>query len=257
MRVGFRWLAAAVLGIAMIAMAGPSRADEIFTGSSGNLSAKADFNLTGTTLTVTFTNTSSTVVTLQNEVLTDLLFHNNGNGTLTVGNATLPAGTLQDGSTTDSNPANGWGYGTTSTSNTAGSPAVSFNNTIASAGNAGIGHANFGPTTNGSQLDGVSYGIVGTAGIDTSGHTSDLANKGPLYQNSVQFTLTTALGFKLSDLGNEVGFVYGTSGDEARFLGHMSGSPPPTPEPGAMTLLVLGMASVGGCGWWRKKKAAV
>ena len=58
----------------VVATAAPSRADLQFTGSSGNLSAEAVFHLSGTTLTVTLSNTSSTTVTDNTNTLGGLVF---------------------------------------------------------------------------------------------------------------------------------------------------------------------------------------
>jgi len=77
-----------------------------FIGSSGNLSASADFSLVGNTLTVTLVNTSSHDVLVPTDVLTAVWF--DVTHTLTPNSANPNGSSLYCGSLT--NVGNGWGY---------------------------------------------------------------------------------------------------------------------------------------------------
>ena len=74
-------LAAVLLaGTALTAQAAPT----VFTGSSGSLSASASFEIVGTDLVVTLTNTGGSDVTAANEVLTGVFFDLGGGTGLTL-----------------------------------------------------------------------------------------------------------------------------------------------------------------------------
>src|SRR5262249_54506972 len=124
-----------------------AKADLFVTGSSGSLAASADFSLSGNTLTITLTNTSTSDVLVPTDVLTGLLF--NTPTALTPVSALLPAG-----STVFFGP-NGGG-------NVGGEWAYAFQGGTSSSGLGIFGNANF----NGSNLqgptavDGLQYGIT-------------------------------------------------------------------------------------------------
>jgi hypothetical protein len=207
----------------------PIRADSVtFSGSSGNLSASAIFNLTGNTLTVTLINTSSADVLVPEDVLGGLYF--NTTHTLTPLSASLNGSTVFYGSL--SNVGDGWAYGS-------GVSAQGKNSGITSMGAVnGIGFSNFSATH--TQLQGLDYGIL-SAGDDSSTANKGVTKHGPLIKNSVQFTLTAAPGFSLSELGPTVVFQYGTSLSEPHFTG--------VPEPGSVTSMIamlLGFAGLYG-----------
>jgi hypothetical protein len=198
-------------------------ADYTFTGSSGKLSAEADFSLSGNTLTVTLTNTSSHDVLTGADVLLALFF--NTTHTLTPSSAALNTGsTVAIGST--SNVGEGWQYVT-------GGTAYSYNSGIGAAG-----YSIFGPVGNfystGVSLDGSDYGILSAGDNTTTGNSS---LKSPLIKDSIVFTLTAASGFTLPELGNTVKFQYGTSLSEPSFDGNKV-----VPLPGAILLLGAGLA---------------
>lgn len=232
-------VAALVLALASLAAA-PGRAVTIYTGSSGNLSAQAQFDLSGSTLTITLTNTSAADVLVPSDVLTGLFF--DATHTLTPVSAGLNGSALVYGSVVN-NVGEGWQY--------KGGVSAQGKNAGISAAGLGI----FGPKgnfyTTGTTLGGLDYGIL-SAGDDTSTGNTGVTGKGPLIKNALVFTLTAASGFSLDELGDSVVFQYGTDTSEPHFLGTLppktTGGDPPAavPEPAAYQwALVMGLFGLG------------
>ena len=67
----------------------------------------------------------------------------------------------------------------------------------------------------------------------------------------IEFTLTAAAGFSLSELGEKVVFQYGTSFTESHFSG--IDPPPAVPEPSSLALCLAGLAAVA-CRRWLKDR---
>jgi hypothetical protein len=227
-------LATLVLTLAMTTL---SFANAVtYTGSQGTLSASATFSQTGTMLHIMLQNTSTGDVKVPTDVLTGVLFNS---PKLTPVSASL-VGSTEYGSS--SNFGDGWGYGHVS--------ALGFTNAIDATGAVnGLGHSNF--STTHTNLGGLNYGIV-SAGDNSATGNGGVTGKGPLAKSEVDFTLTTPAGFKLSDLGNTVEFVYGTElVADPKFTGRLVPDPTPTPEPS--TMLLLGSGLVGLSAWVRRK----
>jgi hypothetical protein len=223
-------VATALAVLAGLTLANPSQAGMVFSGSSGNLSATANFSLTGNTLTVTLTNTSTADTTVPTDLLTGVFF--NTTHTLTPVSASLNGSTVFYGSIT--NAGDGWGYAS-------GVSANGKNSAISASGAvSGLGHSNFSGANN--QLQGVDYGILSAGDNSATGNTG-LTGHGPLIKNSVQFTLTAATGFSLSELGSSVVFQYGTALTET----HFTATPDVTaaPAPSSAILLGIGVALLG------------
>ena len=197
---------------------------EMFSGTSGPLAASANFQLSGNTLTITLTNTSTADVLVPTDVLTGIFF--NTTHTLTPVSASLNGSTVYYASLT--NVGDGWGYAS-------GVSANGMNSAISSTGAvSGLGHSNFSAASN--ALDGLAYGIL-SAGDNSATGNSGVTGSGPLIKNSVQFTLTAASGFSLSELGNSVLFQYGTALTDPYY----TGSAAPVPVPPSALLLAPGL----------------
>jgi hypothetical protein len=242
-------LAAALM---MLSGASASRADLLYTGSSGGYSAAADFSLSGNTLTVTLTNTSTSSVRANGDTLGGLFF--NTTTALTAVSAALNTASFTDtnnvvhngsfvarGSIVN-NVGEGWLYGHPSSGS-------GYNSTIAAAGytmgfNDGAAQAFYSnPVT---PLDGADYALVGLGGIvNPNGGL-----KSPLFENSLVFTLTVGNGFSLSELGNTVRFQMGTSLTETSFTGTLAA----VPEPSTMAIAALG--ALGFIGYGLRRRSA-
>jgi hypothetical protein len=213
---------------------------------NGSLAASAVFDLSGTTLTVTLTNTSHDDTTDNTDVLTAVAFDVNPSHTLTPVSASL------NGSTTIGSIANvgdGWGYGT-------GLSAHGQNSAISASGTFnGLGHSNFSAASN--SLGGSNYGVL-AAGTVASDLNHGTQNQEPFVVDSVQFRLTASSGFTLADLGSSVVFQFGTSTSEPSFDGSCTNC---TAVPEASTVDFLAadfglMGLVGAFFYLRRKRGA-
>src|SRR5262245_56879682 len=106
-RVRFRWGAFAAALIACALTPASSQA-VIFVGSSGSLSASAEFTLSGSTLTVVLTNTSPNDVQVPTDVLTGVFF--NTTSTLTPVSAALNGSTVNYAALPAGGVGAGWQY---------------------------------------------------------------------------------------------------------------------------------------------------
>ncbi len=220
-----------ILTSMLLVWSGTSLATGItFSGSSGTLSASAAFDLTGNTLNLILTNTSSADVLVPSDVLSGLFF--NTTHTLTPIAASLNGSTVSYGSM--SQVGAGWQYKT-------GISTHGENSGISAAGLGIFGSGNF--YNPGNNLAGIDYGILSVGDNPATGNTG-VTGKGPLIKNSVEFTFNAAPGFTLDELGNSVVFQYGSSLTENNFSS-------PVPEPA--TILLLGSGLIGIVAYGRKK----
>src|SRR5262245_11188854 len=98
----------------LVLMAPMAHSATLYTASSGNLAASANFDLSGNTLTVTLTNTSASDVLVPADVLTAVLFSVSG-GTLSPQSAALAAGSqvfFGPSGSPAGNVGGEWAYGT-------------------------------------------------------------------------------------------------------------------------------------------------
>jgi hypothetical protein len=230
---------AAVLGLAST----PAAQAIVFSASSGNLAASANFvvDATANTLTVTLANTAATDALVPADVLTGLFFSINGGPALTPVSALLGAGSvvIQDSAPTGGNVGGEWAYG-------AGLSAPGgATRGISSAGFGLFGDFNF----NGPDLDspnavnGMNYGIVPASQLAGDGN-GGMDGVGGFINNSVVFVLSyTGPDFAESAIGN-VSFQYGTALTEPNVPGRPPGDT--VPDGGAtVALLGLGLAAMG------------
>jgi len=256
-----KWVLGAALAAGLIGFSSAAKASTVtFIGSSGNLAAQADFTLTGTTLTVTVTNTASVASTDPANTLTGVLF----NSSETIGgsftNIALNAGSILVNSSNNADFGY-FNYGNTSAS--IGHDGDSYG--VTSAGvfqqdpNLSLGN---GSTSNaiGTPLspDGPNGGLIPTA---NAGSYSGGGQNNHVIQNSLVYTIT-GVSADLSDIISKVNFIYGTAYGEGEFGGTTSGgsssgsisggnSPTPLPQTAATGLVLLG--GVAGFGLLRKR----
>jgi hypothetical protein len=213
-------------------------------------SAQAIFDLTGTTLTVTLTNTATqtfdaTHVLQPSNVLSGVLFDISGNtnlSALTPGNANLASGSrMVLGSTTSltDTSASGWGYGVPQSGSFNGQHyGIEAFGGISTANLANFANSNTSPN-HALNLDGIDYGIVDSNYVPGTGN-GGIQSHFPYEQTAEVFRFTVASGTftDVSQIGN-VSFQYGTSNGEAAFVGRTSAittSANPTSGPEGITL---------------------
>lgn len=206
-----------------------------FSASQGNLAASATFEVSGTDLIITLTNTSAADVTVQNQILTAVFFDVAG-PQLTLnpgaGSAVLGMGSVVlFGSTDPGNVVGGeWQY----LAGISGSAPYGANYGISSAGFGIFGSPNFpGSNLQGpGAINGLQYGIT-SAGDDPSTGQAAVSGTNALIQNSVVFTLPgLPLGFDPAAMVSNVTFQYGTSLLDSNIQ---------TPAPGALSLLAMAL----------------
>jgi len=205
-----------------------------FSGTSGNLAASAEFDISAGSLIVRLTNTSSADVLIPADILTGVYFDVGGSPlSLTPVSATLFGGSIVHfGSNGGGNMGGEFAYA----SSLVGAPGAADYG-ISSSGLGLFGNPNFnGPNLGGpAGVDGLQYGIT-SAGDNVATGNAAVTGGNELIQNSVEFTLSgLPQGFDLNSIGN-VWFQYGTSLSEPQVS---------TPAPGALALLGLGGLIVG------------
>jgi hypothetical protein len=233
--LGFRRLA--IAAACVFATVAPGTASAVlWTGSSGNFAASADFTFSSGTLTVVLTNTSSADVTAEAQVLTAVFFSIDTSAILTPVSAIVTAGSsvFHD---PDGQPAGGvvggeWAY----KNGLSGAP---------QGANAGISSAGFSDTFGTADLfpgpnlagplgpDGIQYGIL-SAGDNTA--TGNLHIFGGLIKNSVTFQLSGATADDFASI-KDVSFQYGRNLTDTNLVA--------VPEPASALLVAAGLVALG------------
>jgi hypothetical protein len=202
--------------LALVIASQVPRAEAItFAGSSGNLSASADFQLNGDILTLKLTNTSSKDVLAPTDLLTGVFF--NASKSLNLVSATLGLGSkvYQNGYASILQPLNvsvaslngGWQY----QSNISDSNLKGINQGI---GTAGFGIFNGNLTGNGNQFD---YGLL-SASSNLTANANKPVKETSLIENSLVFTFLGASSLTESSFNNVI-FQYGTNLSEPQLAG--------------------------------------
>lgn len=234
--------------LALALMAAPASAT-LFTASSGNLAASADFTVSGDFLTVVLTNTSTADVLIPVEVLTAIFW--SGTSNLSRESATISGspGIVNNVATqpTGGDVGGEWEYGTNLTNAPGG-----FTQVISSAGfgltsSVANGIALF-PGTNLDgpvAVDGLNYGIT-SAGDDPATGNAEVTGNVPLIQNQVTFVLDGATGFDPSTI-EAVRFQYGTALTDNNLT---------VPIPPSALLMGSGLLGLGLVGWRRRRQQA-
>jgi hypothetical protein len=230
MRASF--LVATALASSAAALAAPVT----YFGSSGALSASAEFELVGSTLHVTLQNTSDADVLQPSQVLTGMFFSIAGNPSLTPLSATtLGATSLGGVPVSGAGAAVGgeWAY-------LNGLSQYGANSGISSSGLGIFGAANvFPPGTNLSgpvAPNGLQYGLASAGDNTATGNAAILGTE--LTKYGVEF-LFSGFDLPLSSITG-IHFQYGAALTDANFAAAAN-----VPEPGSLALMAVALAAVG------------
>lgn len=228
----------------------------VFTGVLGGLGAAVSFDISGSNLLVTLTNTGTADPIAPGNILTGVIFSLPGNLLLTrVSAAICPTCSVKgNGGLTDPGGVVGgeWAY----TNALAGS-FIGQQSIYSSGYFSGVGFLFAGTNLQGpASVDGVQYGIT-TLNDGTGNDNGGLTGEG-LIVNATNFVLSgLPNGFSLGSIGG-VSFQYGTGLDEPNIIGTSSSgtgnSSGNIPEPGSTGLALLGLALLGGALGVRAKR---
>jgi hypothetical protein len=206
----------------------------LFTGTSGDRSASADFTQAGNTLTIKLSNLSAVDVGDPTDILTAFYFNLAG-GTVLNPNSAIngPLGGINGGPAAGANVGDEWQY-------LAGINVQGATRGISSTGLGIFGSGNFDGV--GNNVNGLSYGIVSASSVTGDGNGGVDGN--PLSRGSVTFTLTFTGGpLNLNNISGVV-FQYGTALTEPTVPGRPPGDT--VPDGGAtVALLGLGLVALG------------
>jgi hypothetical protein len=225
-------------------------AGNLYEFDTTGYSASADFELSGTSLTILVKNREDlgTTKAVPTDFLTGVAF--NSLAAMTPVSVALPSGTTTwFGSTT--NAGTGWGYGF-------GGSYHGQNNVISASGAfSGVGHSSFpSPATPGTAVGGLDYAI---ATANFTGNANSGAKHGPVFSNSLLFTFTVDKAFSLDQLGKSIVFQYGTDVKEPSFTATLTDpvDPSTVPEPSTLALGALGSLGLAFMTYRRRRNNAV
>jgi hypothetical protein len=230
-------------GVAAMALSSAAQATVIFTDNAivgGNaVTASAGFAISGTTLTLTLTNTSpSNALEAPTNTLTGLSFLINGSAPALAPVSAISPNTIVNSANCNVNPCSGtnvnvggeWGY----QQNSGGKEAIGSAGYITTGLPGNLGNFNGVDLQSPASLDGIEFGILSASHGSLNGGLAGQA----LIEDRVVLTLTVPSGTAEGQIGS-VSFLYGTAPDAT-----IPGTPgTPVPEPA--TLALLGTALLG------------
>lgn len=233
-----------------LALLAPVRAHAVlFSASSGSAAASVDFSVVGSQLQVVLSNDSSADATQPADVLTAVFFEIAGDPAFSSISAVLGQGStvVYGAQPAGGNVGNGWAY----ESGLAGAP-NGANAGLSAAGLGLFGQSTFqGSGKRGSNLQGLSYGLLGAGDNSATGNGG--LSKQKLIRNAVVFTLgNVPLNFDPAAMISNVTFQYGTALSEPQLVASCANCGPPgggsnanpVPEPGSLAVLAAGLAGL-------------
>jgi hypothetical protein len=247
-------LRAAVVAGLVASFVGPSRAARagvVFSGSGTNpeasttASGSAAFTISGNTLTLTLTNTTSPRTAAQGNALTGVSFDlSSGHPVLSLTGIALTPGSRL--------------WTSRSASNTSAALAGSWTNVLGSSplGEYGVATTGFNGRFNGGSITlgnaSPNYGIV-AANTFGGAATAFSGSRFPFIQNSLTFTFTGFSGVTESQIGN-VKLLFGTDGTGViGAYADAPAAPAAVPEPSSVLLGLSEAAGLVGFAVWRRR----
>ena len=245
--------------IAFAGLAGQASASSVlFSGSSGNLAASANFDLSGTTLTVTLTNTTLTPISQNADLLFSVFWHSDSAIGGTLSSTNLGAGASKywpNGSASAITDLDEGGFGYAKSIPTNGGGGLTNQQYGVSAVGLGVtydgGLVGLNGATPVPNIDGGDGGLAGVNGGSASN-----GNK-PAIMGSLVYTITgVSDAFNLNCITN-VRFQYGTSFTETQIPGNPPGGTPnnPVPVPAAAWTGLSLLAGMGAIAKLRRRRA--